>query len=78
MDKEVGGLENWTIFMDVICISSLKILKYAKSGIIYVLYELATIRFFIIQVLYVEYKLLTKMSRDLESSKKAMFEVFCI
>ena len=76
--REVGGLENWTIFMDVICISSLKILKYAKSGIIYVLYKLATIRFFIIQVLYVEYKLLTKMSRDLESSKKAMFEVFCI
>ena len=24
MDKGVGGLENWIIFMDVICISSLK------------------------------------------------------
>ena len=23
MDKGVGGLENWTIFMDVICVSSL-------------------------------------------------------
>ena len=25
MDKRVGGLENWTIFMDVICLSSLKL-----------------------------------------------------
>ena len=24
MDNSLGGLENWTIFMDVICVSSLK------------------------------------------------------
>ena len=31
MDKGGGGLENWTIFMDVICVSSLKKLMISQQ-----------------------------------------------
>ena len=31
IDKGVGGLENWTIFMDVICVSSFPAIELASS-----------------------------------------------